>query len=866
MDEHPSPAGADMFREPLDLDQHDLSTPRQTHELLSPNVLFLESHRLFSPPLTILPDRLMTGSRFAMKLIGSPWSLFQSVLHSTRSINADTSMPPLQVPRGTDAGDIQPSLYDLAYSMLPHSSSSIAAKNLGSALELIVSTYFPADEAQRLQYVPAFSRNSFIEQLVTTAFGMVANGVLANEGIEQFLNILKNYTPRPLLRRIFESETSTARAALEMLLKDVVTRGDEEALDFLLALGIRKEHLSGSVGGKLLQYFVPFGKTNMTKRIVLAGADPNVGEDWRNPLVRAAWERDLELVEILLKAGAEDNHRFKESRSTALSRAVVNNHRRCVSLLLESGATVDTCIVDDIKGWESGCDEPPTLSAVDYAYLVGYTQVHQLLLVRSAKAKSHLTISGIISAARAGLNSLEAYLEKRAYDNAKEQTTLLQNALSSAIRHNTGDPAIYVLLDFGVDPDTPTLTLLDQLPLCQAIPDNRLVRRLLDAGANLENPQIILAAADYENIDCLGLLIMNGLNLQTLGSIGLGEAILSGNVDIMKVLLHFGAPAGGYDIMGSSLVAVAAENGNREALHLLLQHGADVNDGGSDSRRPINSAVVKGDLEMVKILVENGALLDHPGLRDKRCRTVLEEWASEVDELRISDLFTFLLERGAPVNAPEVKRCAPHWNSLLTTLILNSAEDDLIRQVLEKGAHVNDRLPTVGGARTPIQAAAEMGKIDLVREFHEKGADINAPPGFRLGRTALQAACSARQANMEVVVYLLDNKVDINAKAGYDGGLTAIQGAASHGNIELVSLLLDRGADLNAEAAPMNGRTALEGAAEHGRLDMVYLLLNAGAKCQREGTTGYDSAVELAKEEGHWEIARLLSSFGGVAS
>lgn len=71
------------------------------------------------------------------------------------------------------------------------------------------------------------------------------------------------------------------------------------------------------------------------------------------------------------------------------------------------------------------------------------------------------------------------------------------------------------------------------------------------------------------------------------------------------------------------------------------------------------------------------------------------------------------------------------------------------------------------------------------------------------------------------------------------------------GNIKLVTLLSDRGADLNAEPAIKNGRTALEGAAEHGRLDMVYLLLNAGARCKREGMTGYDSSIKLAKKEAH---------------
>ncbi|KAH6635851.1 ankyrin repeat-containing domain protein [Chaetomium tenue] len=334
-------------------------------------------------------------------------------------------------------------------------------------------------------------------------------------------------------------------------------------------------------------------------------------------------------------------------------------------------------------------------------------------------------------------------------------------------------------------------------------------------------------------------------------------------MDAVRLLLHSGAPAAGYDSDGWCLVAVAACTKNRLALRLLLEHGADVNGVGRDGSRAIHQAASRADLEIAKILVENGALLDFSSLRGNRFGTVLEQWASCAAELQISEFFSYPLENGAPVNAPEVIRGALRRNSLLTILLLRSAEDDLVRLVLSKGARVNEaKLPHTSGARTPVQAVAERGRLDLVRELHKRGAGINAPAGLDLGRTALQAACSAQRANMDLVGYLLDNGADVNAKAGFDGGLTAIQGAAMQGNIKLVALLLDRGADLNAEPAVKNGRTALDGAAEHGRLDMVHLLLSAGARCERAGLSGYDSSIELAKKEGRWEVADLLARAG----
>lgn len=452
-------------------------------------------------------------------------------------------------------------------------------------------------------------------------------------------------------------------------------------------------------------------------------------------------------------------------------------------------------------------------------------------------------------------------------DNGKRQTTLLESALSYAIRHNTRDLAIDVLLDLDVDPDTPTLERYDQLPLSQAIPDTHLVGRLIDAGADINKPAVILSAASHEKgLDTLLYLIASGLDLQALGSIELGKAIWENNMEIMKLLLHSGAPATGYDEEGSSLVA-AAYNKNRQAIQLLIPHGADVNAVGRDGSRPIHQVARQADLETIKFFVENGAVLGHLGLHGHRYGTVLEEWAIFAKELQISDVLMYPLENGAPVNAPEVRRGPLHRNSLLTILILRSAEDDFVRLVLNRGARANEtRLPYTGGARTPVQAAAQMGKLDLVRELYERGADINASACLNFGRTALQAACSVQRANMELVAYLLDNGGDVNAKAGYDGGLTAIQGAAIQGNIKLVVLLMGRGADLNADPSIKNGRTALDGAAEHGRLDMVHLLLGAGARCERGGLSGYDSAIELAKKGGCWAVADLLASAGILTS
>jgi ankyrin repeat protein len=177
--------------------------------------------------------------------------------------------------------------------------------------------------------------------------------------------------------------------------------------------------------------------------------------------------------------------------------------------------------------------------------------------------------------------------------------------------------------------------------------------------------------------------------------------------------------------------------------------------------------------------------------------------------------------------------------------------------VLSAGADINE-LGRGKGARTPIQAAAEVGSVAVVQLLLDNKANINAPPAREYGRTALQAACSIGAPNIDLVKMLLDNGADVNAPAGFKQGLTALQGAAIQGHIKIALMLLDAGVEVNAKPAAIDGRTALDGAAEHGRLDMVQLLLNLGAESEEPGATGFDSAIRLAEKYNHSAIIDLL--------
>ena len=79
---------------------------------------------------------------------------------------------------------------------------------------------------------------------------------------------------------------------------------------------------------------------------------------------------------------------------------------------------------------------------------------------------------------------------------------------------------------------------------------------------------------------------------------------------------------------------------------------------------------------------------------------------------------------------------------------------------------------------------------------------------------------------------------------------------AELGGTRIVNLFLWGGMDPNV--TDEMGRTALMKAASNGHLDTVDALLKAGANPQLKDSFTDKTALSLAKEHGHTEIARLL--------
>ncbi|KAJ2995109.1 hypothetical protein NUW58_g1369 [Xylaria curta] len=138
-------------------------------------------------------------------------------------------------------------------------------------------------------------------------------------------------------------------------------------------------------------------------------------------------------------------------------------------------------------------------------------------------------------------------------------------------------------------------------------------------------------------------------------------------------------------------------------------------------------------------------------------------------------------------------------------LAINMNHRELVSELIDAGADIE----YVGDAellclpeyywelKSPLQQAVSKGYVEVVKLLISRGADINKPPFSSRGFTALQSA--AIQGNLVLARILVDHGADINALPAKASGRTALEGAAECGRLDILQYLLEMGAKLGDE-------------------------------------------------------------------
>lgn len=240
-------------------------------------------------------------------------------------------------------------------------------------------------------------------------------------------------------------------------------------------------------------------------------------------------------------------------------------------------------------------------------------------------------------------------------------------------------------------------------------------------------------------------------------------------------------------------------------------------------------------------------------------------------------VFKRLFKLGAPISFPQERRVGRARRCLITLLLEANAEDDLVLELVDAGADVNDRGGGTHTHTTPLQQAIERGRLTLAVELIRRGANVCAAAGedrYGFHYTALQKAC-ATNASLSFIRRLVEAGADVNEPPPARGpGLTSLECAARLGSLNLAQYLLEQGARVNALGSARGCdpftpnpegilRTRpLDWAARDGRLDMVSFLLESGGRSGRPGTTGLDGAIDAATvHTNHFAVAGVLKAW-----
>jgi uncharacterized protein len=341
-------------------------------------------------------------------------------------------------------------------------------------------------------------------------------------------------------------------------------------------------------------------------------------QELSNALLSAVYRNNVQAVEILLQTNADVNHVF--NLGTALTEAVDEGNIEIVRMLLCAGANTSIPLYGEVS--------PPLMIAAGK----GDFKMVKLLIEAGADVNQIEPRSGdfaMASAAARGYEDIFNYLAPLTNSELREKAKeILPLGIHTREREKNTNPLVKELSDFifegnleGVKEiivrggDVNGFDEIGGTPLCLATTKNNLeiVRLLLEAGAN---PNLAddcgRLPLDSGSSDITALLIEAGADVDTQNIDGRTDLMVTaggwGRLQKMKVLLEAGANINVRDKNGkTALMYAVKERSNEEKITLLIEAGADLDIQDNDGNTALSLAKETGHTEIVQLLIDAGA-------------------------------------------------------------------------------------------------------------------------------------------------------------------------------------------------------------------------------------------------------------------
>jgi ankyrin repeat protein len=387
-----------------------------------------------------------------------------------------------------------------------------------------------------------------------------------------------------------------------------VRADDMEMTDVLIRAGARVT-ASNRQGVTPLQLAALNGSAPMLDRLIKAGADPNapLTPSKDTALMMAARTGKTDAVKVLVESGARVNDKETWGGTSALMWAVSERHPEAVKLLIDNGAEVNarSNFVAPANG--RGFEGRTPITAEGERKVEEFASGWLTPLMFAARegdveSARYLLDGGadVNSIAGDGKNALSLAIFNGNYDLA----SFLVDRKADV---NNADTQRFTTLFWAVDrrnmetaPNFPWMVTADPLPL---------IRKLLDAGAN---PNALVNNTPRAR--------MRAGSPRIVFATALMRAAFSGDLELVKLLLSYGADPKVISSDGETMIAAAAGLGfiqgyskgrsaaeRLEAVKLFVELGADVNQADDYGITPLMVAGNTGDTAIIQYLVDKGA-------------------------------------------------------------------------------------------------------------------------------------------------------------------------------------------------------------------------------------------------------------------
>ncbi len=467
---------------------------------------------------------------------------------------------------------------------------------------------------------------------------------------------------------------------------------------------------------------------DMVRELIVDGADIFAGYRRSSPIQNALavaqmMKSEAQLVDIFVEEKGANGvvHTYGETLPF-ITLAATNGHTEVVKLLLQHDADADLAnlTMEAIQNMEGGkilsLIKSKTKLLDAFVKAMGPIEASKLLILAAQEGDTE------------GVELLLGLGTDLTFKNRRGET-----ALTVAAEEGQTE-GVELLLEHGANPNQNNSQMISASKLAASREHTEIVKLLFKYGADtyIQNKEDLTAKdivtyyysfPSWQGIKTILSALQRPYHLAVPFDMAIElpdwEMVLFHIKKEPKLLDAFVEATGSVDakcpVTGSVLLSKAAWDGSMEMVKLLLEYGADINL--NDLGIPaLVQAASKGYAEMVEFLLDHGADIDILAfIVGGKYATALMAAA----EAGHAEIVKLLLERGA-----DISTYIDGW-SPPTALALAAEEGhtEIVRLLLEHGADINVKDSFNGN--TPLMIAAIYGHVMIVELLFEHGAEAN---------------------------------------------------------------------------------------------------------------------------------------------